>query len=274
MNCFELRLGKDMLIGSDEEKALVNAIDSNFPASDRFLCTKHLKDGTCAYLQRKVGVPQKERKAISKSIFGENGIVNANDSVDFDAKSKNVLKQVAQYKKFTNYFREKLKPTVEAYVNNPSRNCKSMTNWTNNNCESLNHIMKLDANWKVQSTPALIRMLHDMTLLHFKDMKRALYGDGNYRLYGKYKKYTMKRTAWKNLGELRQRNFFSEFLKNRKYSKTRETGYVISTYSDFQIPALNVAKKPGQKSRLRSTKTKNLKMKAKDLRKKMVEDDD
>ena len=99
MNCFELRLGKDMLIGSDEEKALVNAIDSNFPASDRFLCTKHLKDGTCAYLQRKVGVPQKERKAISKSIFSENGIVNANDSVDFDAKSKNVLKQVAQYKK-------------------------------------------------------------------------------------------------------------------------------------------------------------------------------
>ena len=31
---FDLRLGKDMLIGSDEERALVNAIDSNFPGSN------------------------------------------------------------------------------------------------------------------------------------------------------------------------------------------------------------------------------------------------
>ena len=41
-----------MLIGSDEEKTLVNAIDSNFPASDRFLYTQHLKDGIVAYLQK------------------------------------------------------------------------------------------------------------------------------------------------------------------------------------------------------------------------------
>ena len=228
MNCFELRLGKDMLIGSDDEKALVNAIDSNFPASDRFLCTKHLKDGTIAYLQTKVGVPQQERKCISRSIFGENGIVNANDSFDFDVKSKHVLKQVEKFQKFSDYFRKKLKPTVEAYVNDPSRKSKSMTNWTNNNCESLNHIMKLDANWKVRNTPALIRMLHDMTLLHFKDLKRALYGDGNYRLYGKYKKYFMQRSVWKNLGGTNQGKMFSDFLKDRKSPTKCKTEYIVS----------------------------------------------
>ena len=48
---FDLRLGKDMYIGSDEEQALVNAIASHFPASNQFLCTNHLKDGTLNYMQ-------------------------------------------------------------------------------------------------------------------------------------------------------------------------------------------------------------------------------
>ena len=46
------------------------------------------------------------------------------------------------------YFQKKLKPTVS----DPARRSESTTTWTNNNCESLNHIMKLDADWKVQTT--------------------------------------------------------------------------------------------------------------------------
>ena len=186
---FEIRLGKDMIIGSDEEQTLMNAIASHFPASEHFLCTKHLKDGTRAYMQTKVGVPQKDRKIITKQIFGEDGIVNADDTAEFDARSKKILKDIVKYPKFATYFQKKLKPTVENFVSDPARRSKSTTTWTNNNCESLNHIMKLDADWKVQTTPALINMVHEMTQLYFKDLKRSLYGEGNYRLYGKYNKY-------------------------------------------------------------------------------------
>ena len=100
LRSFEQRLGKDMYIGSHDETALVNAIDRNFPASNRFLCTKHVKDGTVNYLQTKVGVPQKERKNICKSIFGEKGIAKANDSQEFGAMSKDVLVQVTKYPTF------------------------------------------------------------------------------------------------------------------------------------------------------------------------------
>ena len=100
-----------MIIGSDEEKALVNAIATNFPASNHFLCTKHLKDGTAAYMQTKVGVPQKERKIITRKIFGEGGIANANDTAEIDAKAKVVLKAIVMYPKFVSYFKDKLKPT-------------------------------------------------------------------------------------------------------------------------------------------------------------------
>ena len=59
--------------------------------------------------------------------------------------------------------------------------------------------MKLAANWKVKSTPELIEMSYKMTLLHLNDFRRALYGQGNYRLYGKHKRYMIKRNTWQYL---------------------------------------------------------------------------
>jgi hypothetical protein len=44
--------------------------------------------------------------------------------------------------------------------------------------------MKLDANWKPHSTPALINLLADMIKLQQLDLQRALYNSGNYRLFG------------------------------------------------------------------------------------------
>ena len=126
--------------------------------------------------------------------------------------------------------------------------------------------MKLDANWKVKNTPDLINMLHGITLLHFKDFERALYGEGNYRLYGEYTKCPIPRNVWKKLAEVDRQKQFSYFIKNNRYSKEGKQDYIVSTYSNVTVPALNVAKKPGQKSRLRETKTNNLKKRTKDLR--------
>ena len=66
----DLRLGTNIHIGSDEGKAITKAFNSNFTAANRFLCTKHLKDGIRMYMQTKVGVPQKDRNDISEAIFG------------------------------------------------------------------------------------------------------------------------------------------------------------------------------------------------------------
>ena len=121
LDAFEISLGKDIYIGSDDEKALTKAMESNFPAAHRFLCTKHLKDNTTAYMQKEVGIHQKERKSISKLIFGENGIVTADSSFSFDKKSAVVLKTVSKFPKFAEYFRKRLKPTLENYVNTACR---------------------------------------------------------------------------------------------------------------------------------------------------------
>ena len=114
--------------------------------------------------------------------------------------------------------------------------------------------MKLDGDWKVKSTPELIEMLYQMTLLHFKDLKRALYGEGNYRLYGKYKKMSFLRSVWKRFEEAKCNQILSDFLEN-KIKSTDASDFVKSSYSTFIVPAFNKAKKSGQRTRIRSSKT-------------------
>ena len=79
-----------------------------------------------------------DRNDIRKSIFGDNGLVNADDSIDFDKRSKKILVQSSKYPKFPKYFSSKLRPCVEAYVNGPSRG-SGISKWTNDNAES--HIL-------------------------------------------------------------------------------------------------------------------------------------
>ena len=262
ISSFDIRLEEGIYIGSDEERAIINAIDINFPGSNVIMLETF--ERWCVELQ--VGVPQKDRKKICDAIFGDKGAINADDSIDFERKSRKVLEKVCVcVSEICELFQEQV---TTLHVNAPTRKSNVSTNWTNNKCESLNHILKLDANWKVKSTPDLINMLHEMTMLHFKDFKRALYGEGNYRLYGKYAKYSVPRSQWKSLISVDREANFPDFVKNKKCVK-EDKNYVKSTYSDFKVPMLNVAKKPGQKSRLRKSKTKNLKKRVKDLRKKM-----
>lgn len=49
----------------------------------------------------------------------------------------------------------------------PSRANQSNSNWTNNNTESINNIIKLSTNWQPQSTPELVEKLYNVTKLHF-----------------------------------------------------------------------------------------------------------
>ena len=110
-------------------------------------------------------VPQKDRMNICESIFvyhrriawtcvrvygggGGGGMINANDSIDFERKSKRVLVKAATYPKFLDCFKNKFQPSVKIYLNASSRKSNSTSKGTNNNCKRSNHIMKLHANWK------------------------------------------------------------------------------------------------------------------------------
>ena len=46
----------------------------------------------------------------------------------------------------------------------------------------MNHILKLSCEWKVQKILNLVEEIYSIAKLQFADMKRAVYGKGNYEI--------------------------------------------------------------------------------------------
>ena len=118
----EIRLPENMEIGTDDEKALTKAIEHVFPNATRYSCTKHLKDNVKHYLQNKVGVERKEREAIMNSIFGDDSIVDANSTIDFETRSSEINNKYSkELPVFSEYFNSRLKPKLYVHVFRPNR---------------------------------------------------------------------------------------------------------------------------------------------------------
>ncbi len=67
----------DLIIGSDEEKAILKAVGQSFPSATQLLCQRHLEQNVRWYLQHKVGVADKLKNEIIASIFGKDGMINS-----------------------------------------------------------------------------------------------------------------------------------------------------------------------------------------------------
>ena len=89
------------------------------------------------------------------------------------------MKLAKKLSEIISYFTKNIFSSLKDYVLSPANENNRVRNWTNNNCESVDHISKLYAKWKTMKTPELIDLIHEITFLHFRDYRRALYGAGN-----------------------------------------------------------------------------------------------
>lgn len=81
-----------LVIGSDEEMALVNSVKSAFQQASHILCYRHLRQNTKQKLTDDA-VDKKERTDILNKIFGEDGLIDADDSICFEEKSNELIKK-------------------------------------------------------------------------------------------------------------------------------------------------------------------------------------
>lgn len=249
----DILLPPSIQIGSDDEKGLTKAIDTVFPHAKRSLCTKHLKDNVSHYLRNNVGVNCKDRADILDKIFGENGILNATYVYQYEARSAHLLTwPVASNGQFNAYFVKTLEPKLN-FNNLTKEGPASASKWTNNNVESMNNLMKIDIDWKPQSTPTLINTMGSMVELQFLDLKRALYNKGNYRLHVFSGKFAIREDIYRNKTERSELKYFTNFLK----FDTSKAKYIVSSDGTYQIPnkMKNIAKKLRQSKRPVNSRT-------------------
>ena len=71
--------------------------------------------------------------------------------------------------------------------------------WTNNNCESINHVLKQSIGWKPQQIPVLIDTIRELVDGQDRDADRALCGLGNYALRSTHARRGVSVDDWRKL---------------------------------------------------------------------------
>ena len=66
----ELETSK-LILGSDEEKALVKAVKCSFPDAKLTLCTRHLEKNLKRQLKNKIGMPKKQSAKTVEEILAQ-----------------------------------------------------------------------------------------------------------------------------------------------------------------------------------------------------------
>lgn len=82
---------------------------------------------------------------------------------------------------FLTYFRRNLVPVLDENINTVLNSSALQAGWTNNNCESINNVLKMAVDWKPQALPTLVETLREIIKGQYVDVRRALIGRGDYR---------------------------------------------------------------------------------------------
>ena len=95
-----------------------------------------------------MAVDKSDRNMLLNKMFGEDGIINANDTVCFEEKCEEV-EQLSQSisRSFLNYFQKRVKENLNKKCQEPEGIAKTDRQWMHNNCESLNHVLKQTIDW-------------------------------------------------------------------------------------------------------------------------------
>ena len=77
----------NLVIGTDDEQALVNAIKAAFPQSQHILCTRHLRQNANQKLTDDA-LDKYDKVMILDKIFGEDGLMHAEDTICFEERPR------------------------------------------------------------------------------------------------------------------------------------------------------------------------------------------
>ena len=208
---FEALHLEDIAIGSDEEKALTKAIQCVFPSSRKLHCYLHLKEN----VQRKMidtGVPAEKRRNIIDQMFATDGIIKCDDEYEKAIKINRLEATCFEFEALHSFIVSKIKP---ALLSNQYTSSDGNL-WTNNNCESMNNVIKIATDWKIQKVPQLINVIKGIVQKQYLDLKASIYGSGNFKLSGAYTLYKINFGKWKTSNEMLKTKYFQMLLEDSK----------------------------------------------------------
>ena len=247
---------RELVIGSDEEMAIRKAAKSVFPTCSLIACLRHLKTNMKVYLRDKLGAATTTRHNIVTAVFGPGGLTSSPTTAIFEARLTNIQTTINdQAPGYLQHFNTHLLPILKENLDTTLTRTEAPPDWTNNNSESINHILKMKIDWRPQAIPQLINSIYEVVQGHYTDVERAIMGQGEYRLHKDFEELFVQPAVWCSKSDDQRRRHLDKFQMALKTTRS------ISTSSNGDIIVLTSGargKKIGQKKRAKATRTGRL----------------
>ena len=163
-------------------------------------CTLHLKENMRHFLEKQ-GVALKDREAINRIVFDD--FVSDPTSSQIDAITRNLREQsktIPCGEIAMKYFTDHIRPLLFEQSQSACGE-SNLGDWTNNKCESMNHILKLITKWTASKLPNLIESLYEYVQQQITDLQRAIYHEGDIVLTAANAKLAITKCSYIALSE-------------------------------------------------------------------------
>jgi len=159
---------------------------------------QHLQNNADDKLDSMVGSRSNVRRAVHSALFVSAGLTSCNDIITFDNKVTEVRKDVLP---ICHRHRRRSNSISRDYLHSLLRDnvVAGRPRSTNNNCESVNPIIKQYTQWRPQQLPDLINKLRNLVRGQYIEADRVLSGRGDLQLVPAYVKHRVTVDMWKSL---------------------------------------------------------------------------
>jgi hypothetical protein len=115
----------------------------------------------------------------------------------------------------------------------------------------------METNWKPEKITDLVEKIYRVVQLQYRDIRRALHGQGNFQLAPHVQHLKISHINWTEKSEEEKDKIFQDFMK---YKPRKRPANMVSTDGKLTITSTpRLAKKPCQRSRPKCAKTTTFK---------------
>ena len=146
--------------------------------SQRAASSRHLKSNMKVYLRDKLGAATRTQHNIVTAVFGPGGLTSSPTTAIFEGRFTNIQTTINdQAPAYLQHFNTHLLPILKQNLDTTLTRTEATHDWTNNNSESINHILKMKIDWRPQAIPRFIDSIHEVVQGHLcKATTRMLRG--------------------------------------------------------------------------------------------------
>ncbi|GFR74664.1 hypothetical protein ElyMa_000435200 [Elysia marginata] len=179
--------------------------------------------------------------AYIRAVFGPGGLTSSPTIVVFEERLTNIQTTINdQAPAYLQHFTSRVLPILQQNLDTMLTRTEASHDWTNNNCESMNHILKMKKDWRPQAIPQLIDSIHEIAKGHYTDVERAIMGQP---------------AVWCTKTDEQRRRHMEKFERALKIKRSMAT----SCDGDIYVLTSGVRGKTiGQKKRVKASRTGRL----------------